>query len=300
MANGRTIWMPIDVTWMKRELNMRLVLKAGPEAWGVLLNLWLEAKEQRSQDGTVKFGYVSIGQRICVDPDRVEEIVKQAVAVGVLTGLREGLRCEAVLTDFAEDDRRGREAIKKAFQRAGTEGDKGGQDGSLSPDVPNCPPRVEKRRVVTTSVESVGLDGPNAPHGRSASKPERWAAEISELFAFWQQQCGHPHAKLTSDRRTKIRARLSDGYTVEDVRRAIGGAAVAAFVDDRGKRHDDLELICRNGSKLESFMARASKPRRRAGSAFTIEQKRRDAGMCIGCGKREPGKGSELCEGCEA
>jgi hypothetical protein len=29
-------------------------------------------------------------------------------------------------------------------------------------------------------------------------------------------------------------------------------------VDDRGVRYDDLELICRSGSKLEGFIQRAS------------------------------------------
>lgn len=82
-------------------------------------------------------------------------------------------------------------------------------------------------------------------------------ADVRDLFAYWQQRCGHPTSKLTAERRRKIEARLREGYTVAQVRQAIDGAARAAFVNDNGKRFDDIELICRNGTKLEDFMGRA-------------------------------------------
>lgn len=85
-------------------------------------------------------------------------------------------------------------------------------------------------------------------------------AILRALFDYWQTRCrasSSPPPKFTSERRQKLAARLREGYDPDDIRRAIDGAAVGAFVDDKGKRFDDLELICRNGSKLESFMARA-------------------------------------------
>jgi hypothetical protein len=78
------------------------------------------------------------------------------------------------------------------------------------------------------------------------------------LFSYWKAQCGHPNAKLTRDRESKVAARLREGYRVPEIRRAIEGAAKHAYVDDRGVRYDDLELICRSGSKLEGFIQRAS------------------------------------------
>lgn len=81
--------------------------------------------------------------------------------------------------------------------------------------------------------------------------------QIRVVFEYWQHQCGHPKARLTNDRRQKISGRLRDGYTAEEICKAIDGAAKAAFVDPSGVRHDDIELICRNGSKLELFIERA-------------------------------------------
>lgn len=78
------------------------------------------------------------------------------------------------------------------------------------------------------------------------------------LFDYWQQACDHPAALFTDDRRRKVEARLKEGYTVGQIREAIDGAARAAFVNDAGQRFDDIELICRNGSKLESFIRRAT------------------------------------------
>jgi hypothetical protein len=78
-----------------------------------------------------------------------------------------------------------------------------------------------------------------------------------DLFDHWKQATGHTQAVFTPERRTKIRARLAEGYTPLDIRTAIDGAAKAPFVNDAGKRFDDLTLICRNGSKLEDFIDRA-------------------------------------------
>lgn len=86
--------------------------------------------------------------------------------------------------------------------------------------------------------------------------PAALRADVLDCFAYWQEKCGHPNAKLTADREAKIKARLREGYSVHDIRKAIDGAARGAFVNDSGQRFDDIELICRKGSKLEDFMRR--------------------------------------------
>src|SRR4051794_36647105 len=63
------------------------------------------------------------------------------------------------------------------------------------------------------------------------------------LFEFWQQECGHPRAQMGPKRERALLSRLDD-YTPRDIAKAIRGAAVAAYVDPRGVKHDDLELIC--------------------------------------------------------
>lgn len=96
------------------------------------------------------------------------------------------------------------------------------------------------------------------PTPSQASTTLALRADVEECFAYWQDRCGHPTARLTPDRRRKIEARRREGFSVQDIRQGINGAARGAFVNDNGKRFDDIELICRNGSKLEDFMGRAS------------------------------------------
>ncbi len=79
---------------------------------------------------------------------------------------------------------------------------------------------------------------------------------VGRLFAYWQDRCDHRQAKLTPDRTRAMLARLKEGYTEAEIRKAIDGASVAAYVNDDGVKYDDLTLICRNGSKLESFISR--------------------------------------------
>jgi hypothetical protein len=67
---------------------------------------------------------------------------------------------------------------------------------------------------------------------------------------------GHDRARLTPERAKAVRARLAQGYTVSDIKRAIDGCVASEFHTTGG--YDDLTLICRNGSKLEAFMSRAS------------------------------------------
>jgi uncharacterized phage protein (TIGR02220 family) len=94
------------------------------------------------------------------------------------------------------------------------------------------------------------------------------AETIRRVFAYWQQRCSHPAAKLSAERQSKIRARLREGRTAEEFKQAIDGAAVAPFIDERGKRHDDIELICRNAVKFESFVDRAAPTQNNGGGKY--------------------------------
>jgi hypothetical protein len=75
------------------------------------------------------------------------------------------------------------------------------------------------------------------------------------LFEFWQEQCGHERAQMGPKRERALLSRLDD-YSARDIAKAIRGAAVAAYVDPRGVKHDDIELICRDEVKLEKFIER--------------------------------------------
>ena len=91
------------------------------------------------------------------------------------------------------------------------------------------------------------------------------AQEAKSLFQYWLSRMRKgPTCKFTQERRRAVIARLRDGYTPDQIRAAIDGCSLSPWnmgQNDSGKLFNDLELICRNGSKLESFIAQCNRPR---------------------------------------
>jgi hypothetical protein len=81
------------------------------------------------------------------------------------------------------------------------------------------------------------------------------------VFEHWRKVMGkNARTAFDARRRKAVEARLADGYTVEDLCRAIEGCARTphnAGQNDRGERFDDLELICRDASHVDRFRANA-------------------------------------------
>jgi hypothetical protein len=221
-------------------------MKFGAEALHVLDVLCAWAQEQRSPDGYVRGGFNSLAHEAFIDSDRAREIIGFAAGIGALDDLDldpDGRRFTARVSGWEADLQRGTEAIRKAGQRAHAAAN-ADLSASLSHSDGTSP--VEKGLVPLTKEDITKED-----KGKTAT------SICSDLFAYWQEKTGHSAAKLTRDRRAKIEARLNEGYDPGQIRKAIDGAARAAFVNENGKRFDDIELICRTGSKLESFIERS-------------------------------------------
>lgn len=112
----------------------------------------------------------------------------------------------------------------------------------------------------TEAFHSVERQTPSTNNGSKERKKETpLGDEVSTVFAYWLDTMGkNGSTKLTGDRRRKIEARLREGYTVDRIKRAVDGCAGSAFhrgENDGRRKHDDIELICRTGSKLEQFEA---------------------------------------------
>lgn len=84
------------------------------------------------------------------------------------------------------------------------------------------------------------------------------SATALSVFDYWRQESGHAHAHFTDKRRSRVLARLKQGYSVEQLQSAIRGCLASPFhrgQNDTGERYDDLELICRDGEHVEKFIA---------------------------------------------
>jgi uncharacterized phage protein (TIGR02220 family) len=89
------------------------------------------------------------------------------------------------------------------------------------------------------------------------SREETEKTIVERAFDYWHSKMQKlPSVKLTAKRKTKITTRLSNGYTIEDIKTAIDNCSKSAFhmgENDRKTKYNDIELICRSDEKLESF-----------------------------------------------
>lgn len=77
--------------------------------------------------------------------------------------------------------------------------------------------------------------------------------EIQEIFEFWKTTFNKNNRTLLDDpRKKKVLARLKQGYSVEDIKRAIVGYSKSQFHIEGN--HTDLSLICRDSAHLEKFL----------------------------------------------
>ena len=96
---------------------------------------------------------------------------------------------------------------------------------------------------------------------KTISKAKALPDDVSQIFDYWVNTMQKPinQTQLTPKRKKAITDRLKNGYTVEAIKAAIYNCSNDGFSmgqNDRNKPFNDIELICRTGEKLESFIER--------------------------------------------
>jgi hypothetical protein len=125
-----------------------------------------------------------------------------------------------------------------------------------------------QRRITTKDGKSYDL-ALSLPDPRIAEllAAEGWEAvtrensllsKAKEVFEFWKETMGkNANVKLDQVRRRKIEGRLRDGYTVDQIKQAVLGCSWSPHnmgENSTGAKYNDIELICRDASKLDRFI----------------------------------------------
>lgn len=93
---------------------------------------------------------------------------------------------------------------------------------------------------------------------------------VKRVFEHWKRVMNHPASHLDAKRRSVIQDRMKEGYSADHLILAIDGCAKSAWhmgQNDKSKVYDSLDLICRDASKVDGFMADALRKPAPAGSA---------------------------------
>ena len=94
------------------------------------------------------------------------------------------------------------------------------------------------------------------------------STDTAAVFEFWRELLSNPRARLDERRRRLIAARLSDGYSYEDLQLACLGCRASSFHmgdNDRGQRYCSIDLICRSAENVDRFMEIAETEAKRLG-----------------------------------
>lgn len=122
---------------------------------------------------------------------------------------------------------------------------------------------VPENRTSTVEQEgtsTVEQDGTSTvePHPNKEKLKEKLKENICDVFEFWKTTFRKKSDTLLSDKRkSKIQARLRQGYTVDQIKQAITNCSNSEYHIQNG--HTDIELICREPEKLDRFIAMSVK-----------------------------------------
>jgi len=77
---------------------------------------------------------------------------------------------------------------------------------------------------------------------------------ISNVFLFWKEVFSkNDRTSLKGKRESAIKARLKEGYTVDEIKQAVLNISASEYHTTKG--HTDIELICRNQINLDKYIA---------------------------------------------
>ncbi len=109
-----------------------------------------------------------------------------------------------------------------------------------------------KQETVTNKQETLNIN---------QEQPSAEANEPFLIFSYWKEIMEkNEGAKFTAKRLKAVKARLKEGYTLDQIKQAIYGCSVTPHnqgKNDQGKVFDCLELICRSGENIERFAGNA-------------------------------------------
>ena len=128
-------------------------------------------------------------------------------------------------------------------------------DANHKPTTINNKPITKDQETMPTSVDSDQVIE-QTDQGDQSAKPDNSAIDI---FHYWcdSMRKNRMTSKMTPKRMKAIKDRLKQGYTVDDIKLAIYNCSQDPWSmgnNDRQKPFNDIELICRSGEKLESYL----------------------------------------------
>jgi len=132
-------------------------------------------------------------------------------------------------------------------------------ESELNPEKPKesqTKPKPSNHLTNEPSNQENNICPPNGEPVPAEKPKENFKDEIQEIFDFWKVTFNkNDRTVLSNDRKNKIKARLKEGYTSQDLKQAVIGCSKSSFHIE--KNFTDIELICRSAKHVDQFLANA-------------------------------------------
>jgi len=230
-------WLELDDRILEHPKFIRAVKLAGSEA----VHLWLGFRAycgQHLTDGFVPADMVDEvrGPR---NQKKREAALSALLAAGLLKRREDGIQMHDYLQWSSSRDEV-LDAREKARERkAKSRGGHGVTDDE---------PPADSHRV---SQPSLSISSPN-------TKPDPKPDPVRVVFDVWRETHGHPMARLDAKRKGKIRARLGENFTPEQLCLAIKNAKTDKFLmgdNPHSRVYDGIETLLRDAAQVERLAA---------------------------------------------
>lgn len=88
-----------------------------------------------------------------------------------------------------------------------------------------------------------------------------FAADVSSVFEEWKRILNHPKAQLDEKRKKRIKARLKEGFSADDLKKALRGVLKSPYhlgQNASKTRYDGIDTVFRDRAQVEKFMELAT------------------------------------------
>ncbi|WP_336707629.1 MULTISPECIES: replication protein [unclassified Cedecea] len=116
----------------------------------------------------------------------------------------------------------------------------------------------DKKDNITPIVPTGDVSG-EIEHSQSDEQSKQTAEQtdpVRAVFSHWQSEHNHPTAKLDDKRRKRIKSRLEQGFTVEELCKAITGAKCDTWLmgkNPSNKVYDGIDTLLRDAAQVEKL-----------------------------------------------
>lgn len=254
---GKMVWLKWWPSAWADEPSLKLVSRAARSLWVDMLCYMATHSPERGRlllpnsttptDKQMTQLFADPGEDIA---DLIAELKEQKVCD---VGEHGEIICRRMVRD--EEKRLARERAREAKIKSRTELELP-QDANLDLFTPQADPKPEKSSPESDIVEDYVQ---TSDVTLAAQSKQVGASDVHRVYVHYRSYHprSHPRPKTNSKEWRAIAARLKEGYSVADICRAIDGCHKSSWhqgYNDAGKRYDSLELICRDASKINSFI----------------------------------------------